>query len=235
MNHTLFISDLHLEPERPEITYCFLNFLKNQALKAESLYILGDLFEVWVGDDNPSSFNRTIIKAIREVAEHNVSVYFMPGNRDFLIGNQFAKETGCQLLKDPTLINLYGTPTLLTHGDQLCTKDRKHQVFRKYTQHPFCRYVFLKLPLGLRKKIAQVIRQKSKKHTAYIPDDRMDATPKAVLSELKKYGAIQLIHGHTHKPAIHEIGLQKRYVLGDWNNNGSALQCNEKCCKLISV
>lgn len=235
MNHTLFISDLHLEPGKPEITLCFLNFLKNHALRAESLYILGDFFEVWVGDDDASPFNVSIIHALREITDHKIPVYLMPGNRDFLIGHQFAKQAGCQLLKDPTLIDLYGVPTLLAHGDQLCTKDSKHQIFRKYTQHPIFRTIFLALPLWLRKKIARMIRQKSQKHTATTSYDLMDVTPEAVTSLLKKYGASRLIHGHTHKPGVHVHDTQQRFVLGDWHTHGSALRCDEKGCVLITI
>jgi UDP-2,3-diacylglucosamine hydrolase len=228
VNHTLFISDLHLEPERPDITTNFLSFLKNQAPKSDALYILGDLFEVWVGDDHLSEFNQSIINALRNLSDSGLPIYFMRGNRDFLISETFIKASGCRFLEDPTKINLYGTPILLTHGDLLCTDDYKHQAFRKYTQNPKFHRYFLALPLSLRLWIAKIIRRSSKKHTRTISYAHLDVTQQAVDKLMSQYNVRLLIHGHTHRPAIHVLNHgSHRIVLGDWHQHGSALVYDE--------
>lgn len=227
MNHTLFISDLHLEPSRPDITAWFLKLLQFDAPKADALYILGDLFEVWVGDDYLPDFNQSIAAVIRTVSDQGIPVYYMPGNRDFLLGETFAQAAGWQMLADPTKINLYGKSILLSHGDMLCTEDYKHQAFRKYAQNPKYNRFFLKLPLFMRQWIARLLRNASKKHTSQIDYAVMDVTPSAVEQILQTYQVTQLIHGHTHRPHIHEFLLNgvsaQRIVLGDWHNHGSAL------------
>jgi UDP-2,3-diacylglucosamine hydrolase len=157
MRHTLFISDLHLEPKRPDITRCFFNFLQNQAPQADALYILGDFFEVWIGDDEDTIFHRSIIAALKQLTDSGLSVYFMRGNRDFLIGQAFIRATGCHLLSDPTRIQLYGKDVLLAHGDALCTADHKHQNFRKYAQNPAYNRFFLWLPLFIRRAISRLL------------------------------------------------------------------------------
>lgn len=234
MHHTLFISDLHLQPERPDITQFFLNFLNTRATSADALYILGDLFEAWVGSDNNPDFNQSIVQAIRQLTSNGIPVYFMRGNRDFLIGNQFVKETGCQLLPDPSVVELYGTRVLLTHGDALCTQDSKHQKFRKLTQHRY-NFLFLKLPLFLRRKIAQLLRRSSRKHTSQLHYAVMDVTNSAVETIMRTRQVCILIHGHTHRPNIHPLTIDgepaKRIVLGDWEKKANVLvfQENGEC------
>lgn len=226
---TLFISDLHLQPNQPHITRLFLNFLKQWAPSADALYILGDFFEVWVGDDNHNEFNDTIEQALKQFTATGVRVYIMPGNRDFLLGKTFAKTTGSHLLSDPTWIDLYGVRTLLMHGDSLCTQDVKHQRFRRFSQHTITKKLFLTTPLWLRKMIARRLRQISSNRTQNMANNIMDVTPSAVIEMMEKYQTNQLIHGHTHRPQIHYFELAnkpvKRIVLGAWHEQGSVLVC----------
>lgn len=227
MRHTLFISDLHLEPDRPDMTQCLLNFLKQQAPQADALYILGDFFEVWIGDDQKSTFHETIIAALRQLTAFGFPVYFMHGNRDFLIGERFMKATGCHFLTDPTIIELYGKRVLLAHGDSLCSADVRHQRFRKYARNPRYNRLFLWLPLWLRKLIARQIRNLSKRHTTNMSDQIMDVVLQTVEEVMRQHQVTQLIHGHTHRPAMHRFVLDKtpacRVVLSDWHAHGSAL------------
>lgn len=227
---TLFISDLHLSANQPALTRLFLYFLQYQARKAEALYILGDLFESWIGDDDESPFNQQIASALAELAASGVKIYFMPGNRDFLIGQRFTKKAGCQLLTDPTLITLYGIPTLLTHGDSLCTLDKSYMAFRRLVRTHFLESLFLQLPLRLRQKIARYLR--GKEHTGMT---RHDAKYDVVMDEIfKQIGSQQwIIHGHTHQPCIQlfqntaensNAKRIKRFVLSDWSTTqGNAL------------
>ncbi|WP_342220724.1 UDP-2,3-diacylglucosamine diphosphatase [Rickettsiella endosymbiont of Miltochrista miniata] len=220
---TLFISDLHLSSDQSAITQLFLNFLQHQARQAEALYILGDLFETWIGDDNLSPYNQTIITALAELTASGVAAYFMPGNRDFLIGKRFIQQTGCRYLVDPTIIDLYGSPTLLTHGDSWCTLDEDYQRYRRWSRYPFWQFLFLHLPLAWRQKIANYLR--GQEHAAP-PTDTMkyDVVMADLLACLKHYpGTQQIIHGHTHLPSIQLVKQAdntwvKRFVLSDWNN-----------------
>lgn len=227
MNHTLFISDLHLESDRPDITTRFINFLEKMAPEADAVYILGDLFESWIGDDNASAFNQKIFAAIQGLTQNHIPVYFMRGNRDFLIGQAFAHATGCVILPDPTVIKLYGRHVLLTHGDMLCTDDQRHQRFRYYAHNPKYNRFFLWLPLFLRRWLAQRIRKASKKHTHRIPIAIMDVSPRSLKEMMQLHEVQQLIHGHTHRPGIHALMLDEqsaiRIVLGDWDHRGSVL------------
>lgn len=227
MNHTLFISDLHLQPERPDITENFFTFLKTQAIQADALYILGDLFEAWVGSDDCAEFNQSICQAILNLTQAGIPVYFMRGNRDFLIARDFIKATGCQILPDPSKMALYGVTILLTHGDMLCTQDPKHQRFRKFSQNPKYNFLFLKLPLFLRRWIARSLRQASRKHTSQLSYSAMDVSASAVEELLVSHHVRQLIHGHTHRPAIHALSIDhqpaQRIVLGDWEKQANAL------------
>lgn len=222
MRHTLFISDLHLQEETPEITAIFLKFMETQATQAEALYILGDLFEAWVGDDQ-SPFNLQIIQALKKLVGRGMPVYFVPGNRDFLIGERFAAKSGVTLLQDPTVIALYGRQILVSHGDSLCTLDLKHQAYRKKVYQPWVKKLFLLLPLWIRRKVAQSLRNKSRQYHLSLPTHIMDVTPEAVQSLLQQYQTPLLIHGHTHRPAIHP----ERIVLGAWHETGNALRFNE--------
>ncbi|HVV67876.1 MAG TPA: UDP-2,3-diacylglucosamine diphosphatase [Gammaproteobacteria bacterium] len=227
MNYTLFISDLHLEASGPQITQCFFNLLKTQARQADAVYILGDLFEVWIGDDDATPFNQSVMAAIQALTATGIPVYFLRGNRDFLIGEDFCKKTGCQLLTDPCKILLYGIPIVLTHGDMLCTEDTRHQKFRHYALNPRYQGFFLHLPLTLRRMLARWIRGFSKRHTGRTAYQIMDVTPNAVANLLRKEQATQMIHGHTHRAHIHTLEVDgkasQRIVLGDWHQHGSVL------------
>jgi UDP-2,3-diacylglucosamine hydrolase len=227
--HTLFIADLHLDESHQKTTAIFLEFLRTQALHADALYILGDLFEVWIGDDEISGFNENIKHSLKQLTAIGVPVYIMVGNRDFLIGQRFAKATGCQLLPDPFILDLYGQLILLTHGDALCTLDKWHMRFRKLTQNRFLRWFFLQLPLSMRRAIAKKLRSNSQRTTQTLPDYIMDVAPEEVLQQLRRYDVSYLIHGHTHRPAIHQhyhenLTVAERIVLGAWEQQGSALK-----------
>lgn len=217
---TWIISDCHLCENRPRINEIFLHFLKKDVQANDTLYILGDFFEVWVGDDDMTPFHQSIIKALKEKSNSGTQLFFMHGNRDFLIGKTFCQQTGCQLLKDPTLITLAQTKTLLTHGDSLCLDDKQYQLFRKFTRNKLIKFLYLSLPLTLRKKIANNLRQKSQSENALKPQNIMDVTPTAVNHLLKKHNCPQLIHGHTHRPGVHQHNFGKRYVLGAWEHEG---------------
>jgi UDP-2,3-diacylglucosamine hydrolase len=229
---TLFISDLHLSSDQPAITELFLNFLHQQARKAEALYILGDLFETWIGDDNLNTYNQKIIAALAELTDSGVGTYFMPGNRDFLIGNNFIQRTGCHYLADPTIIDLYGNPTLLTHGDSWCTLDKHYLRYRRWTRLRFWQFLFLQLPLAWRQKIANYLRGQEHSST---PSDaaKYDVVLPELLAYLKHYpGTEQIIHGHTHLPCIQLIKQVDntwihRFVLSDWQpTRGNCLVVN---------
>lgn len=239
MHHTLFISDLHLEAERPDITACFLKFLRQRAPHADALYILGDFFEVWIGDDENTPFQRRIVAALKQLTDTGFPIYFMRGNRDFLVGEAFMRATGCHFLLDPTVIPLYGQHVLLAHGDALCTEDRAHQRFRKYTQDPRYTRFFLSLPLCIRRFVARWIRKKSQKHIAHLDYTIMDVTQAAVEQQMSVCQVTQLIHGHTHRPAIHRFQLQGqpacRVVLGDWHTQGSVLVYDENAQMRLDV
>ncbi len=229
MNHTLFISDLHLQAERPDITARFRSFLET-AHQADAVYILGDLFEAWIGDDDRSDFNLSILTQLRQLTDKNTPVFFMRGNRDFLIGKAFADVTGCKLLADPSVIDLYGTPVLLTHGDMLCTQDRWHQQFRRLAQNQRYNQFFLMLPLFVRKALAGLIRSASKKHTRVAKYTTMDVVQVSLEQLMRSYGVLKVIHGHTHRPATHSFNLDSqpatRIVLGDWDQKSSVLREN---------
>ena len=225
---TFFISDLHLCQEQPQITNIFLDFLKTKATEADALYILGDFFEVWVGDDDRNAFNQIIIQALRAFTDTGIPTYFMHGNRDYLIGKRFAKASGVQLLKEPTVINLYGSPILLLHGDSLCTLDIKHQKARKMMHNRFYQLITLSLPLKLRKHIAGRLRNTSKENKRQLENHIMDVTPDEVLRVMREAKVKTLIHGHTHRPAIHDIKIDdqdaQRIVLGAWHKQGNYLK-----------
>ena len=236
---TLFISDLHLDASRPEITALFLQFLRGQARDAEALYILGDLFEAWLGDDDPDPHHAGVMQAIRGLVDSGIPVHFMHGNRDFLIGAGFASHTGVHLLPDPTLVQLHGTPTLLMHGDTLCTDDVEYQQFRKYARDPERQQAFLASPLEQRRAFVAQARAASGLSTAQKPDEIMDVNQQTVEAVMRQHGVDCLIHGHTHRPGIHRFrseGRQKtRYVLGDWYHQGSMLHTENHALQLVSL
>lgn len=227
---TLFISDLHLHPSRPQITELLLDFLRKEAHTAEALYILGDFFETWIGDDDPDPHHARVLSGVRALTDSGVPVFFMHGNRDFLIGEGFARQTGCTLLPDPTSVNLYATPTLLMHGDTLCTDDVEYQEFRNTVRDPAWQKSFLAKPLAERGAFSAQARATSKTRTASKPEYIMDVNQQAVERAIVAHGVTRLIHGHTHRPAVHKFrcnGLEAtRIVLGDWYEQGSILRVN---------
>lgn len=227
MQQTFFISDLHLDKTREDITQCFIIFLEKRAPSAEHLYILGDLFESWIGDDDHTPFNLSIRKALAHTVQQGTPVSFIHGNRDFLIGRGFSRETGVRILPDPFVIDLYGEPTLLSHGDIYCTDDIKYQAFRKKAHNPLLQSIFLMLPKFVRRHVAAKARQKSQQHTSAQHTDIMDVSQDAIEKALLKSGCRHMIHGHTHRPNIHDFMLNdqcvKRIVLGDWYTQGSLL------------
>ncbi len=229
---TLFISDLHLDTVRPGILDLFEGLLAGEARSAQAVYILGDLFEYWIGDDDDSELATRVATALRGLAEHDVPLYFIAGNRDFLLGPAYARRCGMQLLADGTLIELGGRPTLLMHGDTLCTDDRKYQAFRREVRQPAWQRHFLSQSLAARRQFAANARKASKAHTGSTDMAIMDVNPQAVADAMRQAGVTHLIHGHTHRPAIHDFTLDgqpaRRTVLGDWYRQGSVLRVSAK-------
>lgn len=235
MPHTLFISDLHLAPDTPAANEALLRFLRDTAPSADALYVLGDLFEFWIGDDALAHpFERGIAGAFRRLADSRVPVYFMRGNRDFLIGRRFARESGMKILRDPTLVDLYGIPTLLMHGDTLCTDDVEYQRFRKKARNPVVQWLFLAKPLAKRLQIARDLRGRSEQAKSVKDMTIMDVTPATVEKALRDHSCPRLIHGHTHRPARHQHVVDgracERWVLADWYEHGSYLRCDANGC-----
>jgi UDP-2,3-diacylglucosamine hydrolase len=224
---TLFISDLHLDPERPEVIDLLVRFLDGRAAAADALYILGDLFEYWIGDDDIRDGLLPAIEALRRLSDAGVPVQFMVGNRDFLVGEGFAERTGCRLLDDPTRIELYGVPTLLMHGDSLCTDDVAYQTLRKQLRDPAWQAGFLALPVEQRRAQAEALRRESREATRDKAAEIMDVNTTEVAAAFREHGVRRIIHGHTHRPAVHALQLDgeptKRIVLGDWYTQGSVL------------
>lgn len=237
--HSIFISDLHLCPTRPLINRIFFDFLRGPATQAEALYILGDLFEYWAGDDDDDPFNASVLNALRKLADRGVALYLMHGNRDFLIGEHFAAITSAKLLPDPTLLNLYGTTTLLMHGDTLCTDDVRYQKFRAEVRTSKWQQNFLAQTLAARRQIVAGLRADSTKEKKLKTEAIMDVTVAAVETELRNHGYPRLIHGHTHRPALHQHVVDghkcERWVLSDWYTSGSYLQCDEQGCRVIQL
>jgi UDP-2,3-diacylglucosamine hydrolase len=224
---TCFIADLHLSEKHPEITQRFLHFLKQEASKHQTLYILGDLFEVWLGDDLSSEEAHPILQALHDTAQQGTTIYVQHGNRDFLLGTAFEKQSGCKLIPDPYRIELNNTPVLLTHGDQLCSDDESYQRYRSIIQHPITRWSLLHLPHFFRRKIGQQLRQQSNLGKLEKSSYTMDVTTHTVESWMRKHKVSHLIHGHTHRPAAHTLsvdgGAAQRMVLGDWDSGNSML------------
>ncbi|MBE9561900.1 MAG: UDP-2,3-diacylglucosamine diphosphatase [Proteobacteria bacterium] len=226
---TLFIADLHLSPEQPN--NIALNFLANRAKQADALYILGDLFEVWLGDDEPTY--KEILTSLHDLT---IPVFIMHGNRDFLLGEKFSAMTGCQLIPDHHVIDLYGKPTLLMHGDTLCTLDTHYQTFRQQVRDPNWQKIFLSQPLAVRREIAKEARSSSQAKTKRTSAEIMDVTPAAVNETFSKYNVNQLIHGHTHRPNVHKEGNKTRWVVGDWSADSAIiLACNSEKCQLVDL
>ena len=228
---TLLISDLHLQEERPDITRAFLHFLATRARQADALYILGDFFEAWVGDDGMSAYQQSIARALRELTDSGTRLYLMHGNRDFLIGKQFCRETGAELLNDPSLVTLEGQRVLLMHGDSLCTQDLAYMKLRRWLRNPLTLFILRHLPLSTRFKLARKLRSESKAQTRMKAAEIIDVTPELIPQVLAHHGVTTLIHGHTHRPATHDLLINgqpaQRIVLGDWDKFGWALQIDE--------
>lgn len=234
----LLISDLHLEEERPAITRAFLHFLQSQASKAEALYILGDFFESWIGDDAMTPFQSHIAQALKALSDSGTRVYLMHGNRDFMIGKRFCRQAGCRLLADPTVIEVDGNAVLLMHGDTLCTRDIAYLRLRRWLRNPLSLFLLRHLPLSTRQKLARRLRSKSRAETRMKAHDIVDVTPAEVLRVLRKHEACTLIHGHTHRPAVHTLEVNgqpaRRFVLGDWDTQGWALRIEHGTYRLDS-
>ena len=228
---TLFISDLHLEPGRPEIGEQFLAFLTGPAREANALYILGDLFEAWIGDDDPNPYYGQMKSAIRELADSGVPVFFMHGNRDFMIGKQFAAEAGVRLLDDPHSIELHGENVLLSHGDAMCTDDVEYQAVRAMTRNPDWQAMMLSKSIEERLAFAVQAREQSLARGESMTEEITDVNQEAVEQTLRDSGADILLHGHTHRPAVHPFHVDDRpvhrIVLGDWYEQGSMVVWDE--------
>jgi UDP-2,3-diacylglucosamine hydrolase len=224
---TLFASDLHLDSESPWAIDAFLAFLAGTARSADALYLLGDLFEVWVGDDDDSPDHARTCAGLKALTDSGVAVYVIHGNRDFLLGDGFARRTGVKLLPDPVLVDIHGVPTLLSHGDVFCTEDVSYQELRSIVRRPGWQQRVLALPLDARRELASAARAGSKAHTERTVPVIMDVNPDAVLRAFRATGARRLVHGHTHRPAIHPgvvDGINtERVVLAPWYEAASCV------------
>jgi len=229
---TLFVSDLHLDAASPEIARQFHGFLAGEARTADALYILGDLFEAWLGDDDPDPAARATVRALRALLESGVPVFVMHGNRDFLIGERFCRETGATLLADGTVVELYGERVLLMHGDALCTDDVSYQRLRRIVRNPLVRGIFRVMTLNQRRALAGKLRAGSREHVGMTAPEIMDVNAAAVEQAFREAGVRALIHGHTHRPAVHPLeidgGPAQRIVLGDWYTQGSVLEASPR-------
>jgi UDP-2,3-diacylglucosamine hydrolase len=224
---TLFISDLHLSATRPDTTRRFLRFLETRVLGAERLYILGDLFDAYIGDDDDSRLNRAVQRGLRQAVDSGTAIFFQHGNRDFLVGERFVEATGTRLLGDQAVIDLYGTPTLVTHGDLLCTDDVRYQAARARVRTGEWKRNALAKPLWLRRGYARWYRFKSGRDKSGKSAEIMDANPGAVVETMRRFDVSRLIHGHTHRPAVHDLDIGgvggRRFVLPEWNGGERVL------------
>jgi len=239
MPHSLFIADLHLSADYPPALAAFQRFITECTPDAEALYILGDLFEYWAGDDDMAEpVHIQVISALRGLTRRGTRIFLLHGNRDFLMGATMARACGAALLHDPVLVNLYGTPTLLSHGDLLCTDDTAYQNYRAQVRDPNFQQQFLARPLAERKAYITKLRTRSM-HEKQLKDyASMDVNEGAVAALLREYNYPRLIHGHTHRPARHEHVIDghtcERWVLGEWQQQATALRCSERGCDEIS-
>lgn len=243
---TLFISDLHLAPERIDITNCFLRFMQTEAINADALYVLGDLFEFWIGDDDNSDFADLIRQQFRQLVTNGVRCYFVHGNRDFLIGKLFCQQTGVILLQQGTLIDLYGRKAAVFHGDTLCTQDTKYLAYRKKVHIPWLQWLFNRIPFWIKKKITAKVRLNIQDEKQKKDFNIMDVTESEIERIFDSNHIDLIIHGHTHRPKIHYYPIQRerepinitveksktRIVLGDWYQQGSVLICNKDDMRL---
>ncbi|MEW6119454.1 MAG: UDP-2,3-diacylglucosamine diphosphatase [Pseudomonadota bacterium] len=233
---TYFVADLHLTDERPAATGRFFRFLDEEVTGADALYILGDLFETWIGDDHDEAVAHDTALRLAALAAAGTSVYFLHGNRDFMLAGRYARHARMQLLADSVVVNLYGVPTLLMHGDTLCTDDTGYQRFRRRVRRPFMLALLRRLPIGLRKRLARQARAGSESAKAGKTTDIMDASIEEVLRVMRTHGVSRLIHGHTHRPTrhLHDVGGRQceRWVLPDWYARWGYVMCNADGCSL---
>jgi UDP-2,3-diacylglucosamine hydrolase len=235
---SLFISDLHLDPERPGITRLFLDFLRGEASGCGTLYILGDLFEAWVGDDEDSDLAIQVAEGLTALSARGVAISFLHGNRDFMLGDAYAGRAGMRLLPEFFVADIAGEPTLLLHGDQLCTEDAKYQAIRQQVRNPAWQQRMLLLGLDQRRALAAQFRDQSRSHQAGAGETILDVHPPEVEATFRRHGVRRMIHGHTHRPAVHELQVDgqpcTRIVLGDWYQQGSLLRIDDDGVKLSS-
>ncbi|SHG25234.1 UDP-2,3-diacylglucosamine hydrolase [Microbulbifer donghaiensis] len=231
------ISDLHLDESRPDVTRAFFDFLRGRAAGAEALYILGDFFEVWIGDDDDAPLAAEVARELSRFSGSGAELYLMHGNRDFLLGQDFAHRAGAVLLPDPSTITLAGRKVLLMHGDSLCTRDSEYMAFRQQARDPNWQQALLAKPLEERRAIATQIRAVSKSMNSRKAEDIMDVTPEEVENAMRAEGVHTLIHGHTHRPARHALTVDgapaERIVLGDWAAQGWCVKADKDSLELI--
>jgi UDP-2,3-diacylglucosamine hydrolase len=236
--YTLFISDLHLHESRPQITRAFFHFLHTQAIDAESLYILGDFFDAWIGDDDDAELPQQVADELLALTRNGVTIYFMHGNRDFLLGDSYAKKSGMIIIPEGTVIDLYGTATLLVHGDALCTDDKDYQAFRAMVRSAQWQQQVLAQPLAARRALAAQLRDKSQSMNSLKAADIMDVTPAEVVKQMEEAKVQVMIHGHTHRPARHKLLANnrpaERIVLGDWHDFAWCIRADSNGMELKS-
>jgi UDP-2,3-diacylglucosamine hydrolase len=236
---TLFISDLHLDRERPRILEIFHDFVRDEAPGADALYILGDLFEYWIGDDDDAPHLEGVAQALRSLSRAGVPLYFAHGNRDFLLGTAFADRTGMRLLGEETVIDLYGRPALLMHGDSLCTDDQDYMTFRGMVRATRWQSEFLARPLASRRAEAEAMRERSRENGRTKAPEITDVSQRAVEDAMHRHGVDLLIHGHTHRPKIHDLTVDgrpvQRIVLADWYETGGMLRVTPEGMELVKV
>ena len=234
---TYFISDLHLDQSRPAVTRAFLAYLEQWAGQCDGLYILGDFFEVWVGDDDDAELSEAVCHQLKHFSSKS-PLFIMHGNRDFLLGQSFCENTGATLLTDPCIIDLYGAKTLLMHGDSLCTQDKEYMAFRQQARSKEWQQHLLSQPLAARRTLAAQLREQSQSMNALKAEDIMDVSPEEVVATMQKHNCLRLIHGHTHRPARHKVSINQqlgeRIVLGDWCDKAWILKAKGKQLQLQS-
>jgi UDP-2,3-diacylglucosamine hydrolase len=236
----LFVSDLHLDATAPDAVAQFLRFVQDEASRCDGLYILGDLFETWIGDDDDEFVRSDICTALRKLTQVGTPCHVMRGNRDFLLGREFERRTGCTLLPDPTLLQIGAMRAVLSHGDLLCTADHRYQQFRTLAQSKVFQAGYLRLPLATRRALAQLARASSREHTRQQRSEIMDVDAAAVVAALRCANSDLIIHGHTHRPGIHALQVDgrraSRVVLGDWYDQGSCLVLDSAAgCELLTL
>lgn len=236
---SFFVADLHLTDERPAATGRFFRFLDEAVDGADALYILGDLFEAWTGDDHDERVAHDAARKLKALAESGTQVFFMHGNRDFMLAERYALQSGMTLVADPARIDLYGVPTLLMHGDTLCTDDVEYQQFRAHVRDPETQRRFLAMGIEQRIAMARQLRDASRERNSQKAEAIMDVNQDAVANVMRRHGVRQLIHGHTHRPAVHDFELDghaaRRIVLGDWYEQGSVLRVEPSGMALDSL